>query len=309
MIQIQYKFEGKEVKCPNCSNDEFRKGHKKIEPDGTEYFELICLNCKHRFMDIKIPYSALIGEGKKFTPKELTDLMIDSGLNVSMELAEDIAEHNGTTQLLIDILRTNKYWQKGEESDGWAPIHALHLLSAKKAAEAIPTIIDVLRYKPEDLGDWLTEEIASILANFGSAIKNHLMDFIKDGRNDEYARSAATNALMVIYFRDKDSNKELLRQPFLKEKIKEAFDKGLMDPDMIEWDDVEYAYESNEKKLFHDKDPMEHFSRDNINHLMEINYPESFEQSHKKRIGRNEPCPCGSGKKYKKCCMEKETFY
>jgi len=22
----------------------------------------------------------------------------------------------------------------------------------------------------------------------------------------------------------------------------------------------------------------------------------------KKKIGRNEPCPCGSGKKYKKCC-------
>ncbi len=23
-------------------------------------------------------------------------------------------------------------------------------------------------------------------------------------------------------------------------------------------------------------------------------------------VGRNEPCPCGSGKKYKKCCMAKE---
>ena len=22
------------------------------------------------------------------------------------------------------------------------------------------------------------------------------------------------------------------------------------------------------------------------------------------KIGRNDPCPCGSGKKYKKCCME-----
>ncbi len=21
-----------------------------------------------------------------------------------------------------------------------------------------------------------------------------------------------------------------------------------------------------------------------------------------KKVGRNEPCPCGSGKKYKKCC-------
>ena len=23
------------------------------------------------------------------------------------------------------------------------------------------------------------------------------------------------------------------------------------------------------------------------------------------KTGRNEPCPCGSGKKYKKCCMQK----
>ena len=24
------------------------------------------------------------------------------------------------------------------------------------------------------------------------------------------------------------------------------------------------------------------------------------------KVGRNDPCPCGSGKKYKKCCMAKE---
>jgi uncharacterized protein YecA (UPF0149 family) len=23
------------------------------------------------------------------------------------------------------------------------------------------------------------------------------------------------------------------------------------------------------------------------------------------KIGRNDPCPCGSGKKFKKCCLEK----
>ena len=27
-----------------------------------------------------------------------------------------------------------------------------------------------------------------------------------------------------------------------------------------------------------------------------------------RKIGRNEPCPCGSGKKYKKCCLDKELF-
>jgi preprotein translocase subunit SecA len=25
------------------------------------------------------------------------------------------------------------------------------------------------------------------------------------------------------------------------------------------------------------------------------------------KTGRNDPCPCGSGKKYKKCCMLKES--
>lgn len=24
------------------------------------------------------------------------------------------------------------------------------------------------------------------------------------------------------------------------------------------------------------------------------------------KVGRNDPCPCGSGKKYKNCCMSKE---
>ena len=31
--------------------------------------------------------------------------------------------------------------------------------------------------------------------------------------------------------------------------------------------------------------------------------PESNEKSNRTKIGRNEPCPCGSGKKYKKCCI------
>ncbi len=32
----------------------------------------------------------------------------------------------------------------------------------------------------------------------------------------------------------------------------------------------------------------------------------SRDSGRKRKIGRNDPCPCGSGKKYKKCCLEKE---
>ena len=34
---------------------------------------------------------------------------------------------------------------------------------------------------------------------------------------------------------------------------------------------------------------------------IEKEYKESL-QVHVEHIGRNDPCPCGSGKKYKKCC-------
>lgn len=33
-----------------------------------------------------------------------------------------------------------------------------------------------------------------------------------------------------------------------------------------------------------------------------LNWPKP--QEAEKKVGRNEPCPCGSGKKYKKCCGE-----
>ncbi len=36
-------------------------------------------------------------------------------------------------------------------------------------------------------------------------------------------------------------------------------------------------------------------------------YRESIIIVKKDKIGRNEPCPCGSGKKYKKCCLLKEN--
>ncbi len=34
-------------------------------------------------------------------------------------------------------------------------------------------------------------------------------------------------------------------------------------------------------------------------------FSQLYSDSDTGKIGRNEPCPCGSGKKYKKCCIAK----
>jgi preprotein translocase subunit SecA len=30
-------------------------------------------------------------------------------------------------------------------------------------------------------------------------------------------------------------------------------------------------------------------------------------RNRQERIGRNDPCPCGSGKKYKNCCLRRDA--
>jgi len=36
-----------------------------------------------------------------------------------------------------------------------------------------------------------------------------------------------------------------------------------------------------------------------------LNHSLDIDSSVKRKIGRNNPCPCGSGEKYKKCCLDK----
>ncbi|MGH9794383.1 MAG: DUF1186 domain-containing protein [Candidatus Acidiferrales bacterium] len=119
--------------------------------------------------------------------------------------------------------------------------------------------------------------------------------------------------------------------------LRPAYEEGLVDPMAIAWDDVEYALRLGKEGAMHDGrygDPLirdvawdmrwmsafrsdEELPRlDDTEVEIETNLPELLEVAeqmiherapvHVRRdapkTGRNEPCPCGSGKKYKKCC-------
>jgi uncharacterized protein YecA (UPF0149 family) len=40
----------------------------------------------------------------------------------------------------------------------------------------------------------------------------------------------------------------------------------------------------------------------NFDYEKAMKFMEDMNKEEKIKIGRNDPCPCGSGKKYKKCC-------
>jgi uncharacterized protein YecA (UPF0149 family) len=40
-----------------------------------------------------------------------------------------------------------------------------------------------------------------------------------------------------------------------------------------------------------------------MTHKMAYEFPQPKKEIPKIKLGRNDKCPCGSGKKYKKCCL------
>ena len=104
------------------------------------------------------------------------------------------------------------------------------------------------------------------------------------------------------------------------EEIKDVFNSDLTDPHYIHLKDVEEVLNRGKEKTVADllknsrysliEDTvreLEHWACFNIskkNQYQNSSYQNPNVRTGKK-IGRNNPCPCGSGKKYKKCCLNK----
>lgn len=134
-------------------------------------------------------------------------------------------------------------------------------------------------------------------------------------------------------FLEADINDNLIDSSFLSLAIAEAIDSGFSDllPVIKKLYDKGYVslaihgdYEEVEE---HFRDPLQRAGLREIESIFElyenvlttwatftedpdfgdsVDYEDIPQPAVSNKIGRNDPCPCGSGKKYKKCCMNKE---
>jgi preprotein translocase subunit SecA len=83
----------------------------------------------------------------------------------------------------------------------------------------------------------------------------------------------------------------------LREYQRESFDLFLEMVDKAKFDTVSklYAVHPAKEELVH-AEPVIFLNRG------DGSLPQQDEKQKDKKVGRNDPCPCGSGKKYKKCC-------
>lgn len=245
---------------------------------------------------------------------------------------EDIPE-------LISIATDLDLFNSKSEAEYWAPVHAWRVLGEMQAEDAALPLLE--RFDDYHECYWAGDELPYIIANICRVehiykISNHLFDESKDSssrimaastikiladlyedKKSEYIdiisrcldessqHSKSFNTLLVLFLVDLQAKSKI-------DNIRRAFQEGRIDSFLVgDIEDVEMnlglrEIRDTKPKHFLDFRPLDAL-HEHIKHCLEcgnaVNNMTLINQGTK--IGRNEPCHCGSGKKYKKCCLNK----
>jgi hypothetical protein len=304
-------------------------------------------------------------------PEILDALKTTNGGFPREAVIEAIAQQEAITPELLRILEedTANLEIIAPQQDYMAHIFAMYLLAQFHEPRAYPLLIAFFG-KDKDLvdestGDMVIDSFGKMLAATCNGDISLIKQAIEDETKDEYFRSGALSALIVLVKENLLSRdevmeyiKELFRGKIKREfnflwtdivatccdlypgdvlpEIEQAYNDGLIDESFI--GDMNYVNKimSKSKDTILAKfmsDPEYHFINDTVKEMNEwgcfkekiIHYDEwqkivetddfkNMQDSyqiisknpapviHAPKVGRNDPCPCGSGEKYKRCC-------
>jgi len=210
----------------------------------------------------------------------------------------------------------------------WGAVHAWRALGELKITRAIVPMLDLREQYSFDL--LFDEEFPAVIALMGKSAIPELKRYLFDENREEVERSNALPCLEEIggAYRQECLSiiTELLQETRQDckilaglaicvlveleatetiETIRDVFARDCVDigiPGDIE--DVEIALGLRSKR----DTPAPNYNflppemTQTLERLLELEESKSDAQSNSK-VGRNDPCPCGSGKKYKKCCL------
>jgi hypothetical protein len=221
----------------------------------------------------------------------------------------------------------------------------LHLLAEKgETAAFAPLVAVALEGEPlfDLLGDGVTETLPSLFISLCDGDIGALRKLIEAPQADSWARVAAIEAYTWFVHRG-DIDLDAARQQFgawfetlqpretseiwygwqagvsllalseLEPTAARAFRQKLVDNDFLGFEDFQadlIAARADREAFFKENGPRPLEDAVAALEVFDVEQdeeapPAPVENKHK-TVGRNDPCPCGSGKKYKKCCLGAE---
>jgi hypothetical protein len=219
----------------------------------------------------------------------------------------------------------------------FAPLYAMFLLAEFREPLAYPALVRLFSTPGEAImdlaGDVVTENLGDILASVAFGDMSGLAAMAENPKVNEYVRSAALKAMVASVVIGDRTREEVMayfaslfrgrleREPdyiwtslasrcvelYPEEvyaDIRQAYADGLVEDFFTKWEHVEEVYAMGKQAAMArlaSRDPF-------IDTVTEISQWPCFERQAQPlrpsvpKVGRNDPCPCGSGKKYKRCC-------
>ncbi len=251
-----------------------------------------------------------------------------------------IAQRDEMVPVLLDSLEdsVNRAAELDAQDDYMGHIYAMFLLAQFRETRAYPLVMRFAALQGELVeslcGDFVYEDLGRVMASVCGDDVGPIQTLIENSEADEWVRAAAVTGLMTLVWHGERSRDwivdyfgslmrgKLERVPSgvwnevvacagdlypeeLMGDIRQAYADELVDPEIIELERVETDLETGKDALLADFAENPHFRmvKDTV---AEMEWWACFQPQPQRRvapkIGRNEPCPCGSGKKFKKCC-------
>jgi len=130
------------------------------------------------------------------------------------------------------------------------------------------------------------------------ATANNLLDYPRDRHRALITTLSAREYALAAYFDDEEINQAFARGTDVP--IRDNFSNPWRFYEQEEIERRQRRWEEEYQPQEESNSAPDDFPRLSFNHYHQETY-----QRETPKVGRNEPCPCGSGKKYKKCCLGK----
>ncbi len=210
-------------------------------------------------------------------------------------------------------------------SEVWAPLHAWRTLGLLEAEEAIEPLMGLFQTVEDD--DWSADELPIVYQMIGRKSIPALAQYLKNNCHETFSRTIAAHSLERIgntypeaqeecqnilkgqleCFQDNDQTLNAFLISYLVDlqalvtlpTIKKAFDSDNVDL-TIGGDLEDVEIDLGVRRTRSTPKPVFQYNVKTDSAPTPLYNPP---KTNKIKIGRNDPCHCGSGKKYKKCCL------
>jgi hypothetical protein len=275
---------------------------------------------------------------EKLSDDAMIDLLSTEEDRLSRAAVDEILRRPYLAPRLVALIDEEDLWTAHDPSI-WAPVHATFLLAAMKPPGGLDAVLRALEHSAKHEETSLMDVADSLLAAFGPDSVPHLIAAFENATS--YPRIWIDDALAhlaVAHPGTRDAVRAHLRRVALEDRRKEVAscaaqnllglggetdrdtlsvlaDRGLVDegedysiPPMLDWlrfyDAEAIAERQDEEPEEEDLDNLMPGdpSLDVLSRLDEPSAGPAPIVNAERKVGRNDPCPCGSGRKYKKCC-------